>query len=121
MKNILVAVLFVLSAFVLLVGAIVGARAASTSLALNLTVPVVVSASVTCTPVQALFPVPVVAGTKMATCVVAPSGWTGSVALSGADAAPFVSTLSGVNVTINVGASPITVAKTYNVTVTSTP
>ncbi len=97
------------------------ARAASTTLALNLTAPVGTSTSVTCTAVTPAPQVPVAAGTNLATCVVAPPTWTGTVALSGPDAAPFVASVSGVNVNINVKNAPVTVAKTYNLTVTSTP
>lgn len=97
------------------------AQSASATLAFNFTAVVVVSSNVAC-PVaypsgQNSFTIPVASGTKIATCAVAPSGWTGSIALSGADAGFF--TMSGNDIVV--GATPITAPRTYNVTATSTP
>ncbi len=97
------------------------AKAASTTLALNLTTGVGTSTSITCTAVTPAPQVPVAPGTNVATCVVAPTNWVGSISLTGAPLNMFVPSVSGVNVNINVGSSPVTVAKIYNLTVTSTP
>lgn len=97
------------------------AQSASTTLALNFAPAVVVSTSITCTVAyptgQSSFTVPVVAGTKIATCTVAPSTWAGTIGLSGADASFF--SMSGKDVVV--GGTSITAARTYNTTITSTP
>src|SRR5271154_2163706 len=56
-------------------------------------------------------------GTLIATCAVLPSNWVGTLSLSGADASFFA--ISGE--TVVVGSAAITVARTYNITVTATP
>ena len=66
---------------------------------------------------QTSFVEPVASGTLIATCAVLPSNWVGVLTLSGADASSFV--ISGE--TVLVGSTSITVARTYNITVTATP
>lgn len=66
---------------------------------------------------QTSFVEPVAPGTVIANCSVSPSTWSGVITLSGADASVFA--LSGED--LIVGTSAITVARTYNITVTSTP
>ena len=66
---------------------------------------------------QTSFVEPVAAGTVVASCTVTPSTWSGTLALSGANASSFA--ISGLNVVV--GSSPITAAGTYDVTVTATP
>lgn len=61
---------------------------------------------------------PIPAGTNLGQFVVSPSNWTGTVSLSGADAAAF--TLD-TNLDLLVGAQPLTVVRTYNVTATANP
>lgn len=113
--------MFALTTALVCVGNIEQAQSASTTLAFNFTAVVVVSSNVGC-PVaypggQNSFTTPVPPGTKIATCAVTPSGWTGRIDLSGADAGFFV--MSGNDIVV--GATAITAPRTYNVTATSTP
>lgn len=67
------------------------------------------------------FTVPVAAGTLVENCVSAPAGWTGSFSISGTGASSFVASGQAPNFTISVGAAPITVPGTYNLTATTLP
>jgi hypothetical protein len=95
------------------------AQAATVNLSLTFTSPA--STGITCTEVTPAPVLPVAAGTLVATCVIAPSTWSGALAETGADASLFTSSLSGPNVNVNVGSSAITVNRTYSLTFTSTP
>lgn len=98
------------------------ANAASTNFAIVFSEPP--STSVSCTPVTGLT-VPVPAGTNVANCVVAPSSWTGSLAISGTGTSAFVvvpgTSGTSPNFAINVGTNPYNTAGTVNFTATSTP
>jgi hypothetical protein len=63
------------------------------------------------------FAAPLAAGTLVAVCTTTPTGWSGALTLSGADASLFA--VSGFN--LSVGAAALTVARTYALTVTATP
>lgn len=63
------------------------------------------------------FTTPVAAGTLIAACAATPAGWSGSLQLTGADAALFA--ISGFN--LSVGSAALTVGRTYAVTITATP
>lgn len=98
---------------------IVHANAATDNLSIIINSPP--STSVTC-PIayptgQTAFVSPVAAGTKIASCSVLPSTWSGVLVLSGPDVSLFA--LSGQDVVV--GSTPLTADRTYNVTVTSTP
>ncbi len=96
------------------------AHAANTSLAIIFNSPTSTAANCTINypSGQTFFTVPVAAGTLIATCTITPAGWSGSLALSGADAGSFGVTNSS---TLVVGATAISAARTYNVTITATP
>jgi hypothetical protein len=66
---------------------------------------------------QTSFVEPVASGTTIAACTITPATWSGVLTLGGADASLFG--LSGSNVVV--GAAALTVARTYNLTVTATP
>lgn len=63
------------------------------------------------------FTVPVAAGTRVASCAVSPSNWSGALTLSGSQAANFA--MSGTNIVV--GANAITTPGTVTLTVTATP
>jgi hypothetical protein len=95
------------------------ANATTTNLSIVISSPA--STSVSC-PIsypsgQTSFVEPVSPGVLVAICTVAPAGWSGALALSGPDAASFA--LSGMNVVV--GSNAISIAKTYNITITATP
>jgi hypothetical protein len=83
--------------------AMLGATAAH---AASLTLPSVtvtgpISTVITCNAVAAKYPPPLAAGTVVFNCSVAPTGWVGSVSLSGSQF--LVANLNGVTFTVNVG------------------
>ena len=97
----------------------VSAYAATTTMTLIFNSPP--STSITCTNLGP-FVIPVPAGTTMGTCTVAPSNWTGSLALSGPAESQFTAVPTSPTVwNINVGAAPISATATDVLTVTSTP
>ena len=106
-------------ALVLIVGFADRSMAANLSLTINITSPT--STAVSCTvnypSGQTSFVTPVAAGAAIASCAVTPSTWSGALSLGGTDASYF--SLSGSNITV--GASAITAARTYNITVTASP
>jgi hypothetical protein len=66
---------------------------------------------------QTSFVTPVAVGTLVAACTITPATWSGVLTLTGADASLF--NISGSNVVV--GAAALTVARTYNLTVTAAP
>jgi hypothetical protein len=86
----------------------------------NTTVEIVISSppatGVTYTPAAPSFTAPVSAGTVMGTIAIAPTGWAGTLALTGADAASFTLTAD-----MKLEAAAALSAKTYNLTLTATP
>lgn len=94
------------------------AHAATTNFSIIFNTPA--STSVSCTALGP-FTIPVVAGTTVANCVVAPSSWAGTLAISGTGASAFVVNGTAPNFTVNVGSSDYNTAGTLNLTATSAP
>jgi hypothetical protein len=110
------------AAFVLALGlSLVGSAQANELFPLQIVISSPASTTLTCTvnypSGQTSFVEPVAAGLALASCTVAPSTWAGSLTLSGADASFF--SVSGLALTV--GSAPITVPRTYNVTLTASP
>lgn len=108
-------------AFVL--AALLGASIPALAASLNLTVNVSGSTSVVCQgSLGGAITVmgPQAAGATICALLVSPGTWTGTFALSGANASLFAVTQSGSTNTLVVGSSPLPVG-TYAVTVTATP
>lgn len=76
------------------------------------------STSITFTPSAQSLVAPVPAGANLGHFAVAPQGWTGTLTPSGADAALFALDTS---LNLLVGATALSTARTYNVTVTANP
>lgn len=98
-------------AFLSMLGA---ARAASDSL--TITVTSAASTAVSCNGLASSLAAPVAAGAFLCSIGVAPSGWTGTLSLSGANASSFAISGSG----LYVGATALG-AGSYAVTITATP
>jgi hypothetical protein len=109
-----------LPAFLAAIGFAHYAQAATTNFSMTFTGPN--SNPPTCTEVTPAPALPVAVGTLVATCVITPSTWSGMLSpLAGADGGLFTAGLSGTNINLNVGSSPITVNRTYNISITTTP
>ena len=102
---------FTLAALALL-ASFAGAQAATTTLSIIINSPA--SASVTCA--MGTLTAPLAAGSTVCPIVLAPTGWSGALALSGTNASSFA--LSGSNLVVG---SPALVAGSYSVTITATP
>lgn len=77
-----------------------------------------VSTGVVFNPSAASLVSPVAAGTNLGKFVVSPSNWTGTLTLSGADAALFA---LDTNLDLLVGTAALSAVRTYNVTATAAP
>jgi hypothetical protein len=109
-----------LLAFLAMIGFAHYAHAATLNFSMTFTGPN--SNTPACTEVSPAPVLPLAVGTLVATCVITPSTWSGMLnPLAGADAGLFTGGLTGTNININVGSSPITVNRTYNISITTTP
>lgn len=104
----------VLCAFLALAGM---AKAATLTLP-SFTVSGPSSTAITCTAISSSLVAPVASGTTLSTCTVAPTGWSGAIALTNPQLA--VASFQGNTFNLVVGATPLQ-AGTYGETVTSTP
>jgi hypothetical protein len=93
-------------------------RAATLNLSIVINSPP--STSITC-PMSATLTAPVPAGTVLCTLTVAPTTWSGTLALSGTNASLFAIASGSSGTQLVVGASPITTPGTYSATITATP
>lgn len=101
-----------LAAAILLAWPVIAANAATTTLSIVINSPA--STGVTCSP--GTLTAPLAAGFVVCPITIAPSGWSGALALSGSNASSFA--LSGSN--LIVGPTSLS-AGTYSVTITATP
>ncbi len=77
------------------------------------------STGITCSAISSSLVAPVAAGTVLASCTVAPSGWTGTVTVSGSTLV--ASSLTGNTFNLAVGATPLAAGTYSGITVTSAP
>jgi hypothetical protein len=105
-------------AAILLAAASAHAKGASLSLTIVINGPA--STSITC-PITATFTAPVAAGTVICPITVAPSGWSGTLALSGTNAGSFAISSGTGGQQLVVGSAAITTAGTETLTITATP
>jgi hypothetical protein len=94
--------------------ALFGARADAATTALSIIINSPTSTAVTCP--MTTYTAPLAAGSVVCPITIAPSGWSGALALSGVNASSFA--LSASNLVVGSTALP---AGTYSVTVTATP
>ena len=88
-------------------------KAASTSLSIIINSPP--STNISC-PLQSSYTAPLAAGATVCAISIAPTGWSGALTLSGANASAFA--LSGSNLVV--GSTPLN-AGTYSVVITANP
>jgi hypothetical protein len=103
-----------LGLFALLSVALFGARADAATTALSIIINSPTSTTVTCP--MTTYTAPLAAGSLICPIAVAPSGWSGALALSGSNASSFA--LSGSNLVVG---STALQPGTYSVTITATP
>jgi hypothetical protein len=103
-----------LGLFAVLSLALFGARADAATTTLSIIINSPTSTTVTCP--MTTYTAPLATGSVICPITVAPSGWSGALALSGASASSFA--LSASNLVVGSTALP---AGTYSVTVTATP
>lgn len=93
---------------------------ASVDVTMHLVAPVVHATSVSVTLAPS-YTTPVAAGTVLSSIIVAPGNWTGTLALSGPDAASFVINTSGTSHVLAVGPADLVNPADLQFTVTATP
>lgn len=116
MRKVLGATGIALAALGILFG---GPVADASTVTLSIVINSAASTSVTCTPASGLV-APLAAGTELCPITVVPSGWSGTLALSGANASEFAISSGTSGEELVVGSTALS-AGTYSVTITATP
>ncbi len=96
------------------------AAAYASTMSLSIVINSPASTAVTC-PVTATFVAPLAAGAVVCPISVAPSNWSGTLALSGTNASMFAISSGSSGSQLVVGSTAIATPGTYAVTITATP